>query len=357
MREIRSFRSTPTRKQTGGELLGYPCLDAKRESGAVKSPATPGEQSDNLRPIARHLNQHPEGIPHIQAADSSCQSAIPTSSTNSVAKMVEGYPVDQDSPSYRFMGFVPVFAEAGFQEVALAGSRRGGSCHNRRVTAASEPSVPLSEQAQDPETDHRDVSGGRLRPAVFGVMDGLVTNVSLMAGVGGGGAVQHMVILSGWAGLVAGSFSMATGEFASVRSQNELVESEVAIERKALATHPREERAELAASLVRRGVALALANEVAGQISESSDEALHFHTQEELGVDPDQLASPYEAAGLSFIAYAVGDRLTEPRSGRGVPAHTQLFNVLNEVNRFRDAMEMAAPFSAPRASSRRSTVS
>jgi VIT1/CCC1 family predicted Fe2+/Mn2+ transporter len=174
------------------------------------------------------------------------------------------------------------------------------------VTAASEPSVPLSEQATDPETEHRDVSGGRIRPAVFGAMDGLVTNVSLMAGVGGGGALRHMVILSGLAGLVAGSFSMSTGEFTSVRSQNELVDSEVAIERKSLATHPREELAELTASLVRRGLAPALANEVAGQISESKDEALHFHTQEELGVDPDQLASPYEAAGLSFVAYAVG---------------------------------------------------
>ncbi|MHB1774043.1 MAG: VIT1/CCC1 transporter family protein [Acidimicrobiales bacterium] len=173
------------------------------------------------------------------------------------------------------------------------------------MTAASEPSVPLSEQT-DPETHHRGVSGGRLRPAVFGAMDGLVTNVSLIAGVGGGGAHRHTVILSGWAGLVAGAFSMATGEFTSVRSQNELVESEVAIERKALAAHPREERAELAASLIRRGVAPALAGEVAEQISESSDDALHFHAQEELGVDPDQLASPYEAAGLSFVAFAIG---------------------------------------------------
>src|ERR1039458_2085105 len=72
-------------------------------------------------------------------------------------------------------------------EVALVGSRRGGGCHNERVTAASEPSAPLSEEAPGPETQHRDVSGGRLRPAVFGAMDGLVTNVSLIAGVSGGG--------------------------------------------------------------------------------------------------------------------------------------------------------------------------
>ena len=191
-------------------------------------------------------------------------------------------------------------------EVALAGSRRGGGCHNERVTAASEPSAPLSEEAPGPETQHRDVSGGRLRPAVFGAMDGLVTNVSLIAGVSGGGVLRHAVILSGWAGLVAGAFSMATGEFTSVKSQNEMVESEVAVEREGLAANPREERAELAASLVQRGVAPALAEEVAAQMSENPDEALRFHALEELGVDPGQLTSPYEATGLSFISFAIG---------------------------------------------------
>ncbi|HVA05368.1 MAG TPA: VIT1/CCC1 transporter family protein [Acidimicrobiales bacterium] len=166
--------------------------------------------------------------------------------------------------------------------------------------------TPRSEEAPGPETQHRDVSGGRLRPAVFGAMDGLVTNVSLIAGVSGGGVLRHTVILSGWAGLVAGAFSMATGEFTSVKSQNEMVESEAAVEREGLAAHPREERAELAAMLVQRGVLPALADEVAGQMSESPDDALHFHAQEELGVDPDHLASPYEATGLSFISFAIG---------------------------------------------------
>src|SRR3984885_8987406 len=90
------------------------------------------------------------------------------------------------------------------------------------------------------EPHHRDVSGGRLRPAVFGAMDGLVTNVSLIAGVGGGGAVRHTLVLTGLAGLVAGAFSMATGEFTSVKSQNELVAAEVAVERNALVAHPQE---------------------------------------------------------------------------------------------------------------------
>ena len=166
--------------------------------------------------------------------------------------------------------------------------------------------TPQAEEAPGPETQHRDVSGGRLRPAVFGAMDGLVTNVSLIAGVSGGGVLRHAVILSGWAGLVAGAFSMATGEFTSVKSQNEMVESETAVEREGLAANPREERAELAASLVQRGVAPALAEEVAAQMSENPDEALRFHALEELGVDPGQLTSPYEATGLSFISFAIG---------------------------------------------------
>lgn len=181
---------------------------------------------------------------------------------------------------------------------------------NTRAPDAS-PSAGASRREktsdqQGGEPHHRDVSGGRLRPAVFGAMDGLVTNASLIAGVGGGGGASHTIVLTGLAGLVAGAFSMATGEYTSVRSQNELVESEVAVEKEALASNPDEERRELAASLVRRGVEARLADEVAGQISKSPSAALDFHTQEELGVDPHQLPSPYEAAGSSFVSFGVG---------------------------------------------------
>ncbi len=137
-------------------------------------------------------------------------------------------------------------------------------------------------------------------------MDGLVTNVSLIAGVGGGGAVQHTVILSGLAGLVAGSFSMATGEFTSVKSQNELVDAEVEIERSALANHPEEELEELATFFVDMGVTKDLADQVAMQISQKPEEALKVHTSQELGVDSSELPSPIQAALLSFISFAIG---------------------------------------------------
>src|SRR5665213_471982 len=164
----------------------------------------------------------------------------------------------------------------------------------------------LEQETHNPEPHHRDVSGGRLRPAVFGAMDGLVTNVSLIAGVGGGGGVRHTVILSGLAGLVAGAFSMATGEYTSVKSQNELVGAEVEIERAALTNHPREELEELAASFVQMGVTQELANEVAKQISTKPEVTLQVHAREELGVNPDELPSPFQAAGLSFISFAIG---------------------------------------------------
>jgi len=166
--------------------------------------------------------------------------------------------------------------------------------------------APTKRGTPGPEPHHRDVSGGRLRPAVFGAMDGLVTNVSLIAGVGGGGGVRHTVILSGIAGLVAGSFSMATGEFTSVKSQNELVGAEVEVERSALTNHPHEEQQELAASFVEMGVAQDLADEVAKQISLKPEEALKVHSSRELGVNPDELPSPFQAALLSFISFAIG---------------------------------------------------
>jgi vacuolar iron transporter family protein len=177
---------------------------------------------------------------------------------------------------------------------------------------------PLPEQAQavpgsrgaEAHTaqghQHRDVSGGWLRPAVFGSMDGLVTNVSLIAGVGGARLSAHNIILTGLAGLFAGAFSMATGEFVSVSSQNELVGAEVAKERYELEHNAAAEQAELAAMYKMRGVEPDLADEVARQLSRHPEEALGIHVREELGVDYQELPSPLTAAGASLLTFAVG---------------------------------------------------
>ncbi|HUZ53007.1 MAG TPA: VIT1/CCC1 transporter family protein [Streptosporangiaceae bacterium] len=153
---------------------------------------------------------------------------------------------------------------------------------------------------------HRDVSGGWLRPAVFGAMDGLVTNVSLIAGVGGAGVSRQAIILTGLAGLAAGAFSMATGEFVSVSSQNELVAAEVSKEKYELENNPDAEARELAAVFRHRGVDPELADQVARQVGRRPEEALRMHVQEELGVDHHELPSPYVAAGASLITFAVG---------------------------------------------------
>jgi vacuolar iron transporter family protein len=153
---------------------------------------------------------------------------------------------------------------------------------------------------------HRDVSGGWLRPAVFGAMDGLVTNVSLIAGVGGGGGSAHTIVLTGLAGLAAGAFSMAAGEFVSVSSQNELVQAEVDKERHELEQNPVFEQAELASMLRARGVSAVTARQAAAEISADPDKALAVHALEELGINPGDLPSPVVAAFASLASFAVG---------------------------------------------------
>jgi VIT1/CCC1 family predicted Fe2+/Mn2+ transporter len=153
---------------------------------------------------------------------------------------------------------------------------------------------------------HRDVSGGWLRPAVFGAMDGLVTNVSLIAGVGAGGATPHVIVLTGLAGLAAGAFSMATGEYVSVSSQNELVAAEVRKERFELEHNPDAERSELAEMVELWGVTPELARAVAEQVSTHPESALGLHVREELGVDHGDLPSPVTAAAASLVTFAAG---------------------------------------------------
>lgn len=152
---------------------------------------------------------------------------------------------------------------------------------------------------------HRDVTGGWLRPAVFGAMDGLVSNFALLAGVAGGGASSQTLVLAGLAGLASGAFSMAAGEYVSVRSQAELAHAELEVERREIARRPEAEQAELAMLYERRGLDPTLAAEVARQLS-AHPEVWRVHAREEFGVDPDELPSPLLAGGSSFAAFAAG---------------------------------------------------
>jgi VIT1/CCC1 family predicted Fe2+/Mn2+ transporter len=153
---------------------------------------------------------------------------------------------------------------------------------------------------------HRDVTGGWLRPAVFGAMDGLVTNVALITGIAGAGAGRHLVVLTGVAGLLAGAFSMAAGEWTSVNSQRELVRVEIDKERREIARVPGAEQAELAGLFRSRGLPIDLARTVARELSRDPEVAWRVHVREELGVDPDALPSPYVAAFSSLGSFAAG---------------------------------------------------
>jgi VIT1/CCC1 family predicted Fe2+/Mn2+ transporter len=173
---------------------------------------------------------------------------------------------------------------------------------------------------------HRDVNGGWLRPAVFGAMDGVVSNAALVAGVAGADTSAHAVILSGWAGLLAGAFSMAVGEWTSVQSQSQLVQQEIAKERAELERAPRAEEAELAAMFHHRGLSRQLAERVARELSRDPDETWRIHVREELGVDPDAQPSPYVAGLSSFLTFAVGAFV--PLFPYLLGAHTLLWSLI-----------------------------
>jgi vacuolar iron transporter family protein len=164
----------------------------------------------------------------------------------------------------------------------------------------------MSAESEDINHEHANVTGGWLRPAVFGAMDGLVSNFALIAGVAGGGASRQVIILAGLAGLSAGAFSMAAGEYTSVASQAENAEAEIAKERAELQANPAAEQAELAAMYVERGVDPDLAHEVARQIHRDPENAVTVHAREELGVTLDDLPSPLLAAVSSFLSFGVG---------------------------------------------------
>jgi VIT1/CCC1 family predicted Fe2+/Mn2+ transporter len=170
----------------------------------------------------------------------------------------------------------------------------------RENAAAGAQSIVKSERW------HSQGYGGGLRAAVFGVNDGLISNFGLVMGIVGVNADPRFVLLAGVAGLLAGAFSMAAGEYISVKSQRELYEQQLALEAQELEASPEEERDELALIYQAKGVPADQANELARQILANPDTAIQTLAREELGLDPGALGSPWTAAASSFIAFAVG---------------------------------------------------
>jgi vacuolar iron transporter family protein len=172
--------------------------------------------------------------------------------------------------------------------------------------SAAPPIHPMPTSATEVGARHRRGGGGNLRAAVFGVSDGLVSNTSLILAVAGAGAVSGQVALAGVAGLLAGAFSMAAGEYISMRSQRELFERQMAEERAELERFPEEEAEELALIYAARGVPLAQARAMTSTLVLDTDKALDTLAREELGLNPDELGSPWGAALSSFLAFATG---------------------------------------------------
>ncbi len=211
------------------------------------------------------------------------------------------------------------FGTQRMRSVLSAMKVRGMSIYERRPPAGAgaagadsdkAPSRhPMPRSVEDIGRRHRSVAGahgGTLRAAVFGVNDGLVSNASLIFGIAGATSDHHLIALSGVAGLLAGAFSMAAGEYVSMRSQREMFERQISVERAELAQYPVEEAAELALIYEARGLPKEDAARVARTIMSNPQNALDTVVREELGLDPAELGSPWGAALSSFLAFSGG---------------------------------------------------
>lgn len=156
------------------------------------------------------------------------------------------------------------------------------------------------------EHHHRNIQGGAARAAVFGMSDGLVSNIALVLGVAGGHPSAGVVRLAGIVGLLGGAFSMAAGEYNSMQAQRELLERELDLERTEIHRRPENERRELVQIYRNRGIDHDLAEELATEVHRDPDLALETHAREELGIDPGELGSPIAAAAASFVTFALG---------------------------------------------------
>src|SRR5436309_5324757 len=178
--------------------------------------------------------------------------------------------------------------------------------HMRALRAMQRRGQDRPESILDLEGWHRTLYAGGLRAAVFGANDGLLSNFSLVMGIAGATAEPRFVLLAGIAGLLAGASSMAAGEYVSVRSQRELYEQQIAVERQELEMSPEEEKEELALIYQAKGVPSGQAEELADRILSNPGSAIETLAREELGLDPAALGSPWLAAASSFVAFATG---------------------------------------------------
>lgn len=199
---------------------------------------------------------------------------------------------------------VAKYARQGGESAALVGEEQEHGDTLRRLSGRSP--FGARELIAERERFHRGNHAGTLRAAVFGMNDGLVSNLSLVLGVAAAGASTQALFVTGLAGLFAGAFSMAVGEYVSVAGQRDVLRRQVTIERNELAEAPEEEEAELSELLQSKGLSAQQAQETARQIMVNPESALDTLVREELGLDPHELGSPWKAALSSFLMFAFG---------------------------------------------------
>jgi VIT1/CCC1 family predicted Fe2+/Mn2+ transporter len=201
------------------------------------------------------------------------------------------------------VGLARVFTPRRVRHMLAAMKVRGLSAYDSQRSLAGHL-MPTS--VSDVGARHKGYGGGNLRAAVFGINDGLVSNTSLIMGVAGAAASVDFVLTSGVAGLLAGALSMAAGEYVSMRSQREMFEYQIGLERDELHEYPEEEAEELALIYQARGMQLDEARRVSRELVKNEVNALDALAREELGLNPDDLGSPWGAAIYSFLAFAIG---------------------------------------------------
>jgi vacuolar iron transporter family protein len=223
-----------------------------------------------------------------------------------LAKSLKPIPAFAPSLRSRITAFlIRIFGPRAMKPVLAASKVRGVSVYGGKI----EEGHPWPTSVEDIGRRHKTHGSGTLRAGVFGVNDGLVSNTCLVMGVAGAAAEPSVLVLTGVAGLLAGAFSMAAGEFISMLSQKEMFEHQIAQERDELERYPKEEAEELALIYAARGLPLAQARDVAAKMIAHPEKALDTLAREELGLNPDDLGSPIGAAVSSFIAFSIGASL------------------------------------------------
>jgi vacuolar iron transporter family protein len=200
---------------------------------------------------------------------------------------------------------IGMFGPRAMRPVLSASKVRGVSVYSGKIPAGH----PWPASAEEVGARHRALGGGTLRAGVFGVNDGLVSNTCLVMGVAGAAVEPGIILITGVAGLLAGAFSMAAGEFISMLSQKEMFEYQIAQEKDELERYPAEEAEELALIYAARGIPLDEARNITKKLIANPEQALDTLAREELGLNPDDLGSPIGAAISSFLAFCIGASL------------------------------------------------